>query len=308
MTENRNHYVLKKRKTEKTFRGVQVQYNENYYINPNTNEEVYFRSAEKENAKELVEAYKKQVGLLTSKEIKEIRKKYRLTQREYSFALGLGEITVHRFEKGSIQSDADNQLMILSTNPKHFINMLDDNRERFNKERYNKIRRELVDKIALGKHRIVKMDVDEMRKYSIVTTDIEDIVVYIVNNYNASTIDETTLNHYKLHKFLYFLQGLALYIYRKPVFIEDIYTSKIGPYVKMLKVKYGGSEVNVEKEKVYLNTATHKLIDLILEEYGKYDSSYLCKLTLEEFQFNGREEKISTEQLRNYFTRVYEQQ
>lgn len=65
---------IKKRKTEKTFRGVQVQYNENYYINPNTNEEVYFRSAEKENAKELVEAYKKQVGLLTSKEIKRNQK------------------------------------------------------------------------------------------------------------------------------------------------------------------------------------------------------------------------------------------
>ena len=95
----------------------------------------------------MVEAYKKKVNLLTSKDIKDIRKKYKLTQREYSFALGLGEITVHRFEKGSIQSDADNQLMMLSSNPEHFINMLDDNKERFTKERYVKIRKELLEKL-----------------------------------------------------------------------------------------------------------------------------------------------------------------
>ena len=171
-----------------------------------------------------------------------------MTQRDYSFALGLGEITVHRFEKGSIQSDADNQLMILSNNPKHLINMLDDNSERFTKERYNKIRKRLLEQIALKEHQIVKFDIEELRQYKIVTTDIEDIVVYIVNNYNASTIDQTTINQHKLHKVLYFLQGLSLYIYKRPVFVEDIYTSAQGPYVKKLKAKYGGNEVNVEKK------------------------------------------------------------
>ncbi len=308
MTENRNHYMLKKRKSIKTFRGEEVEYNESYYINTDTNEEVYFRSAERENSKELVEAYKKKVNLLTSKDIKEIRKKYKLTQREYSFALGLGEITVHRFEKGSIQSDADNQLMMLSSNPEHFINMLDDNKERFTKERYVKIRKELLEKIALKEHQVVQFDFEEIRKNKIVMTDIEDLVVYIVTNYNESTIDGTTINKYKLHKVLYFLQGLTLYIYKRPAFNEDIYTSKIGPYVKRLKTKYGGNEVNVEKEKVYLNLGIHKLLDLIIEAYGKYDSSYLCKLSLEEFEFNGREEKITNDQLKNYFTKVYEQQ
>jgi putative zinc finger/helix-turn-helix YgiT family protein len=300
--------MLKKRKSIKTFRGEEVEYNESYYINTDTNEEVYFRSAERENSKELVEAYKKKVNLLTSKDIKEIRKKYKLTQREYSFALGLGEITVHRFEKGSIQSDADNQLMMLSSNPEHFINMLDDNKERFTKERYVKIRKELLEKIALKEHQVVQFDFEEIRKNKIVMTDIEDLVVYIVTNYNESTIDGTTINKYKLHKVLYFLQGLTLYIYKRPAFNEDIYTSKIGPYVKRLKTKYGGNEVNVEKEKVYLNLGIHKLLDLIIEAYGKYDSSYLCKLSLEEFEFNGREEKITNDQLKNYFTKVYEQQ
>ncbi len=308
MTENKNHYILKKRKAIKTFRGVEVEYNENYYINTDTNEEVYFRSAEKENNRALNEAYKRKVNLLTSEEIKEIRKKYKLTQRDYSFALGLGEITVHRFEKGSIQSDADNQLMLLSNNPEHFINMLDDNRERFTKERYKKIRKELLEQIALKEHQIVKFDIEKMLKYNLVTTDIEDIVVNIVNNYNSSTIDKTTINKYKLHKVLYFLQGLCLYIYKKPAFIDDIYTSEIGPYVKKLALKYGGNEIYVVKEKVYLTMGIHKLIDLILDAYGKYDSSYLCQLTLEEFEFNGREERISHDQLKNYFTKVYQQQ
>ena len=52
-----------------------------------------------ENDKKLVDAYKEEKELLTSNEIKEIRNMYGMTQKEYAFALGMGEISIHRLEK-----------------------------------------------------------------------------------------------------------------------------------------------------------------------------------------------------------------
>ena len=49
--------------------------------------------------KKLVDAYKEEKELLTSNEIKEIRNMYGMTQKEYAFDLGMGEISIHRLEK-----------------------------------------------------------------------------------------------------------------------------------------------------------------------------------------------------------------
>ena len=42
---------------------------------------------------------------------------YGLTQRSLSILLGMGEITIHRYESGSIPDEAHNQLLIMMQNP-----------------------------------------------------------------------------------------------------------------------------------------------------------------------------------------------
>lgn len=44
------------------------------------------------------------MNLLTSSEIKDIRKKYDMSQKEFALAIGIDEITIHRLENGSIQT------------------------------------------------------------------------------------------------------------------------------------------------------------------------------------------------------------
>ena len=45
-----------------------------------------------------LDAYRIKKDLLTSKEIKDIRKKYDLTQSELAYLLNLGEVTITRYE------------------------------------------------------------------------------------------------------------------------------------------------------------------------------------------------------------------
>ena len=92
-----------------------------------------------ENDKKLVDAYKEEKELLTTKEIKEIRNMYGMTQKEYAFALGMGEISIHRLEKTFIQSDETDSLMRLSVDPSIMLKLLKINKSRFEEDVYNRL-------------------------------------------------------------------------------------------------------------------------------------------------------------------------
>ena len=57
------------------------------------------------------DAYKKTMGLLTSEEIKNIRKKYDLSQVNLAKLLGFGEKSIARYESGSIQDEAHDLML-----------------------------------------------------------------------------------------------------------------------------------------------------------------------------------------------------
>ena len=68
-----------------------------------------------ENIVSMHDAHKKKLGLLTSKEIKEIRKKLGLTQSKMSKLLGIGEKNIARYENGEWQIKAiDNAIRQLA--------------------------------------------------------------------------------------------------------------------------------------------------------------------------------------------------
>ena len=77
----RNKYIQKQRVVETLFRDEMVEYLQVYYIDSLTNDEVYFKSVEKENKLRLIDGYKRLKGLLSSIDIREIRNKYDLTQK-----------------------------------------------------------------------------------------------------------------------------------------------------------------------------------------------------------------------------------
>ncbi len=64
------------------------------------------------------------MNLLSSSEIKNIRKKYDMNQKEFALSIGVGEITIHRFENGSIQTESVDSIIRLSEDPDIMYNLL----------------------------------------------------------------------------------------------------------------------------------------------------------------------------------------
>lgn len=64
---------------------------------------------------------------------------YGVTQKEYAFALGMGEISIHRLEKTFIQSDETDSLMRLSVDPSIMLKLLKINKSRFEEDVYNRL-------------------------------------------------------------------------------------------------------------------------------------------------------------------------
>ena len=74
--------------------------------------------------------YRKRKGLLQPEEIKAIRKKYKLGQREFALLTRLGVATINRYESGAIPNDANNSLLFLIMSISNFRSYF-DNRKPF---------------------------------------------------------------------------------------------------------------------------------------------------------------------------------
>lgn len=146
----KEHDVEKRKRTsEIKIKDLIVTYDEIFYrcTNVPDDEENEYVSAEMmdRNLLEAKDVYRKEKGLLTSKEIKQIRKKYGLTQAEFSFLLGLGEVTITRYEKKLIQDVTYDKIMRLVYEDAFLaLDYLKENKDKFkNKERYNEIERNI---------------------------------------------------------------------------------------------------------------------------------------------------------------------
>lgn len=88
-------------------------------------EEMFVADIEKKNFDILYSAYREKNGLLQPTQIKSIRDKYELTQTLFAKILGLGEKTIARYENGSIQEQAQNNLIMLCESEKNFKKIFD---------------------------------------------------------------------------------------------------------------------------------------------------------------------------------------
>jgi putative zinc finger/helix-turn-helix YgiT family protein len=74
----------------------------------------YFESLEdgEEKIQHAYREYRNRKGLLQPEEIKALRKKYNLSQRDLAQFLDFGEITIQRYESGAIQNGSHNDSMV----------------------------------------------------------------------------------------------------------------------------------------------------------------------------------------------------
>ena len=122
-----------------TFKGIVVEYKATYEYCSNT--ETYSENEEmmRQNGIALRDAYRKKMDLLTTKQMKAIRIKYKINQKDFAKILGWGEATLARYESHYIQERAnDNLLRKVGTDPEWFLLMLEKAKERINGKSYEK--------------------------------------------------------------------------------------------------------------------------------------------------------------------------
>lgn len=84
--------------------------------------------------------YRKIHGMVQPEAIVNLRKKYDLTQKELSNLLGFGEITLSRYENGSLQDQAHDLILKFALNPANLLEMINQNADALPIEKRNKIK------------------------------------------------------------------------------------------------------------------------------------------------------------------------
>ena len=93
-----------------------------------------------ENLLRARDAYRRQKKLLTSSEIADIRSKYGLTQSDFAFLMGWGEVTVTRYESKTIQDETYDEMMrLVNLNPLFALQNLERHKDNFPESKYASI-------------------------------------------------------------------------------------------------------------------------------------------------------------------------
>lgn len=121
------------------FSGVNVKFNATYEYCSKTDEYLEPEAMIKANGLAVKDAYRKAVGLLTSAEIKRIREKYCISQKELSQILDWGKATITRYENHQIQDRAhDDILRRIESDPKWLLEMLERAKGKLSRKLYIK--------------------------------------------------------------------------------------------------------------------------------------------------------------------------
>lgn len=128
-----------------------ISYEETYFVCHNTNdEECEFQTVKlvRDNLLNAKDSYRRKNNLLTSTDIVNIRKKYKLSQVELAKLLGWGEATISRYETKAIQDEAhDMMLKIIRDDPLKVLELLRRNKNKFSSKKYLEIKEQIINEI-----------------------------------------------------------------------------------------------------------------------------------------------------------------
>lgn len=313
---------VKTRRIEANVKGKIIEFDEYYMIDPATGEEVFDRNIEIENDARLYDIYKKQMNLLTSSEIKNIRKKYDMNQKEFALSIGVGEITIHRFENGSIQTESVDSIIRLSEDPGIMYNLLIKNQANLSDSDFSCFLKKISILKKLKHHKIADFNINDYVNLNFETESINNVTNQLIIEYNTQ-IDNVSKKYgiedncgaaeyitpLKLQKLLYYIQGMALRIYGKPAFTNNISAWQYGPVVEEVYQQYKGrNPITTPKTDYEVSDGLKKIIELVVSSYGQIEAGSLIDLTHDEDPWikSINSGTISIDLIKEYFNKVYE--
>lgn len=105
-------YKVEKRNL-KEFKGIEINTYENVAICIECNQDLYVNEIEEKNNERIYELYRKKANIIKPKDIINLRKKYDISQRELTAILGLGKMTINRYERGGVPTKSQSDYIKL---------------------------------------------------------------------------------------------------------------------------------------------------------------------------------------------------
>lgn len=301
-------------------KGTSVKFLEKIAINEITGEEIFDELLEQENDLRIFNEYRKLKGLLLPEKIKEIRLDFGVTQMEFAKVLGLGDKTIARYENGSLQDMAQNNLIkAVEQDPVYFLNLLRNCqklKEDISDENFTELLSKVNSKVELMIHfrlDLKKEDypIKEYKEY--LPTEISS---FVLKKFDYTKTGEM-ISPLKIQKILNYIYSYCLTLFDYKIFEEPLQAWAHGPVFKSVYDKYsnyGYNNITIPRDDAFLHDSNlEKLIMKIAEGYGKYTAKELEKMTHRELPWkkartragvcdgDSCNEKILDDDIKEYF-------
>lgn len=200
-------YKIEKREL-KEFRGIEVNTFENVAICNECNQDLYVNKIEDENNERIYKIYREKANIIKAEDIVKLREKYDISQRELTAILGLGKMTINRYERGRLPTKSQSDyIKLLIENEDKFIEKVNEAYENNNitEKTYKKIvsegqeenisKKRVQENIRRYLKEVLNRKPDIYNGYkSLDLEKVENIISYIASKVKNLTI--TSLNKY----------------------------------------------------------------------------------------------------------------
>ncbi len=173
--------------------------------------EIFDEDLEEKNLTKAYDKYRRRHNLLSPEDIKRIREKYGISQRTLGKILGWGEITVHRYENGSIPNPSHHKMLKFLEEPQIMKKLLEEAKDSIPQATYKRIidninsalcDKESAELIRIIESRFKHTDIDIMSGYKQFDFNkICNVILFFAHNINELWIT-------KLNKLLNFTDAL----------------------------------------------------------------------------------------------------
>lgn len=294
MEEHDLHCVVVREKN--IFKGKEIEYDAIYEYCENTGE----YSADEEmiisNDISMKNAYREQMGILTTNEIINIRKRYSMSQKDLAYILGWGGKTITRYEGHQVQDVAhDAVIRKINDDPEWFLELLEKNKNKIAEHAYEKYKNEISKEYEIMQDIYLRKSIlakyvryqNEESYYGSTKLNFDKIVDVI--NYFSNANKICNLYKVKLMKLLWYADSLfykrygksmtGMIYFAKPMGALPLEHKKI---VELKGIRYeeiefeNGTGIKFTGDKNYrYKTLTDKDIDVlnvIIEHFGDRDT------------------------------------
>lgn len=256
------------------------------------------------NVKSVDKQYRQAEGLISVEDIHKLMDIYNIGKAPLSIALGFGEITITRYLSGQMPSKEYSDIIKKAlVSPDYMMKLMNDNAEKMGKTAYKKAIKAAEQIVGLF--------------------CVSDKMLLTISYIFKQMKEVTPL---ALQKILYFIQGIYMVLFDKPLYKEDCMAWVHGPvyeevYDLFKDFKYNPIEDDrfaIFKDRFEeLSEREKMVIDLVVNTFGNYSGKVLENITHKELPWrNAREgyeaselsrEIISKDEIKKYFINVANQ-